>query len=289
MAATRTWREHTEIALREAGFRAGGARAAVLAGCGGDAGSDKRTVLAAFYPLAFAAEAVGGEAVDVTNLTPPGAEPHDLELTARDVGRVRDADTVIVLGGGFQPALEEAAANAEGTVVELLPTGERDPHVWLDPLRYAGIARRIARAVGRPAAAQPFVRRLETLHRRLRDGLANCERRRLVTSHAAFGHLAARYGLGQIAISGLSPDAEPTAGDLERVVDAVRAAGATTVFTETLVSRRVAETVAREAGAQTAVLDPLEGLEEGALERGADYFSVMRANLAALRRGLGCR
>ena len=109
-----------------------------------------------------------------------------------------------------------------------------------------------------------------------------------MTSHAAFGYLAARYGLEQIPLEGLTPEAEPSARDIARLVDVVRSSGATTVFFETLISPKLAETVAREADVKTAVLDPLEGISESEIAAGADYFSVMRANLATLRKALGC-
>jgi len=151
------------------------------------------------------------------------------------------------------------------------------------------MAERIGKALDRPAAAQKLQRGLHDLHGDYARGLADCARREIVTSHAAFGYLAERYGLEQIAISGLSPEAEPTPGELEHVVAEVSEHGATTVFFETLVSPRLAETVARETGAETAALDPLEGLTENEVERGADYFSVMRDNLKMLRKALACR
>jgi zinc transport system substrate-binding protein len=269
--------------------------AGLIAGCGGSASSGEGAdVVAAFYPLAFAAERVGGDAVSVTNLTPPGAEPHDVELSARDVERVRSADFVFYLGS-FQPALERAVDDADGEAVDVLQGldvhqgASVDPHVWLDPVRYAEIVERIGTALGRPQAAQPMKNELFQLDERFRTQLGECARREIVTSHAAFGYLAERYGLEQVALTGLSPEAEPTPRELERVIADVREHGATTVFFETLVSPRLAETVARETGARTAVLNPLEGLTKTELERGEDYFSVMRANLAALRKALGCR
>jgi zinc transport system substrate-binding protein len=251
-------------------------------------------VVASFYTLAYAAERVGGEAVNVRNLTPSGAEPHDLEASPGDVRELHDADLVLLLGGGFQPLLEDAAGDGDHVAraldtpgLDLLET--TDAHVWLDPLRYALIVERIGETLGRPAAAERLVGRLRALDRDYRDGLANCERREIVTSHDAFAYLAARYGLDQIPIAGASPEGEPAPQDLERAVDAVRETGATTVFVEPLVSPRVAETVAREAGVETAVLNPLEGLTEDEQARGEDYFSLMRANLAVLREALGCR
>jgi zinc transport system substrate-binding protein len=276
-----------------------------LVGCGVSGGSGANsekgtTVVAAFYPIAYVVEQIGGQRVEVTNLTPPGTEPHDVELSARDVERVRSADFVFYLGSGFQPALEEAVEGSDVSAIDLLDglhlrrgfdEGEitADPHVWLDPLRYAEMADRIGRALGRPKRAAAIRARLQSLDREYEDGLARCERSEIVTSHAAFGYLAERYGLEQIAITGLSPEAEPTPRELEHVVEEVRAHGATTVFFETLVSPRLAETVARETGAKTAVLDPLEGLTEDELARGEDYFTVMRANLEALRQALRCR
>ena len=274
--------------------------AGVLAGCGGSQADDRTmNVVAAFYPLAFAAERVGGPAFDVENLTPPGVEPHDIELSPRDVERIRGADVVLYLGGGFQPALEDAVEGADGDVVDLLAGLELrrghgedepfDPHVWLDPVRFAAVVGRVGRVLERPGGAAPLVAELRRLDGAYRRGLASCDRRTVVTSHDAFGYLTSRYGLEQLAISGLSPEAEPTPRDLERVARSVRRRGATTVFFETLVSPRLAETVARETGAAVALLDPLEGLTEEDLGRGANYLTVMRANLHALRGGLGCR
>jgi zinc transport system substrate-binding protein len=268
----------------------------IAGGCGSGGGEvdGRERVVAAFYPLAFAAETVGGSRVDVQNLTPPGAEPHDLELTPADVGAIDDAALVLLLGHDFQPQLEEAAGNGDRALRLLDTPGldllkNDDPHVWLDPLRYAAIVERIGEALGELQAADKLVARLRSLDREFREGLASCDRHEIVTSHEAFAYLAQRYGLRQIAVTGLTPEAEPAPRDLERVVDLVRETGATTVFFETLVSPRIAETVAHEVGARTAVLNPIEGLTEDEAEHGDDYFTLMRANLAALREALGCR
>jgi zinc transport system substrate-binding protein len=278
------------------------ALALVVAGCGGttsDAG--RESVVAAFYPLAWAAQEIGGGGVDVHNLTPPGAEPHDIELTPRDVDRVRKADLVLYLGDGFQPALERAVEDRRGLSVDLLRglqlaaarKGEEelsvDPHVWLDPLRFAVLVRRIGGALHRPGPTSRVVTRLQALDREYRRGLASCRRHEIVTSHAAFGYLAERYGLRQIALTGLSPEAEPGPRDLQRLVHEVESSGATTIFFESLVSPKLAQTVAREAGAKTAVLDPLEGLTKDEASAGDDYLSLMRRDLATLREALACR
>jgi zinc transport system substrate-binding protein len=271
------------------------AMASSLVGCGGTAGDDSggERVVASFYPLAYAAEQIGGPAVDVENLTPPGAEPHDLEVSPRDVADLRSADLVLLLGRGFQPQLEDATGTGD-QVLRLLDTpgldvhANGDPHVWLDPVRYAEIVARIGTALGLPAAADRLEQRLHDLDGEFRAGLAHCERHEIVTSHEAFGYLAERYGLEQVAITGLSPEAEPDPGTLQDVVDLVRERGVTTIYFETLISPRIAETVARETGAKTAVLDPIEGLTEEEAAHGDDYFRLMRKNLASLREGLGC-
>jgi zinc transport system substrate-binding protein len=263
----------------------------IPAGCGSEEAGSRRPVIAAFYPLAHAAQRIAPRR-DIENLTPTGGEPHDLELSPRDVERIREADTVLYFGQGFMPALEDVV-EGEDNAVDLLE-GERlreghDPHLWLDPMRYAAIVHRVAIALGRRGAAEGLVADLEELDAEFRAELATCARRRIVTSHAAFGYLADAYGLEQVPLTGVSPEAEPSARAIEGLVEEVKASGATTVFFETLVSPDLAETIAREAGAETAVLNPLEGLTAEELEKGEDYFSIMRKNLAALRAALGCR
>jgi zinc transport system substrate-binding protein len=272
---------------------------AAAAGCGGGeaAGSPERTqVVAGFYPLAFAAEEIGGEGVEVVNLTPAGAEPHDVELTPRDVERARSAGLVLYAGGGFQPALEEAVDGGEGTALDVLEGLElreadegADPHIWLDPVRFAQVVERIGAELGGEAPARQLASQLRALDGEYRAGLADCDRRELVTTHDAFGYLADRYGLDVIPIAGLAPEVEPTPRDLEEIAELVEERGVTTVFVEPLLSPEIGETVAREAGVETAVLNPLEGLTEEGLAAGENYLSVMRANLEALRSGLGCR
>jgi zinc transport system substrate-binding protein len=273
---------------------------AVLAGCGGSrTASGRSSVVAAFYPLAFAAERVGDGNVAVENITPPGSEPHDLELAPKTVADIARADVVLYLSHGFQPAVAAAVKQAQGTTVDVLSglplhsSTEQgltaDPHVWLDPILFARIAERIGAVLREPGRAAALVGDLHALDRSYRTGLAHCARKEIVTSHAAFGYLAQRYGLVQVPITGLTPESEPTPQELVGVVKLVRRTHATTVFFETLVSPRLAETVAREVGARTAVLDPIEGLTPAEQSRGENYLTIMRRNLGALRKALACR
>jgi zinc transport system substrate-binding protein len=316
-ALARDARGHRAVSRRTR-FAAAALTLVLAASCGADAGSgspgDGLSIVASFYPLTEAAARVGGPVVAVTNLTPPGVEPHDLELDPEQVAKIADADLVLYFGEGFQPAVQDAVdVVAEGEHVDLLqgigearstsdpgePSGGDvvDPHVWLDPILMRRMVDRITEALDRldPAHAAGFRTRadafdadLAELDEEYRSGLSSCRRRVLVTSHAAFGYLADRYGLTQEPITGLSPEAEPDPERLAQLASDVERTGTTTIFTETLVSPKVAQTLAREAGVTTAVLNPLEGLTQQQVQAGDDYLSVMRSNLAALRRGLDC-
>ncbi|HEX8973659.1 metal ABC transporter substrate-binding protein [Oryzihumus sp.] len=278
--------------------------ATALGGCAPATAADGRVpVVASFYPLAYAAEQVGGPHVRVTNLTKPGAEPHELELGPRDVLTVAKA-RVAVYEKGFQPAVDDAVAQqatdnaldvAGAAHLDLHLQGGTDPHFWLDPTRYAAVANAIADRLARvdpahradyAANARSFTTRLAALDTTMRQHLASCRQRQLVTSHSAFGYLARRYGFTQVGITGLTPDAEPSPSALAAVARLVRSSGVTTVYAETLASPAIADTVATETGAHVATLDPLEGLT--AHSAGRDYFTVMQANLRALQAGQDC-
>jgi zinc transport system substrate-binding protein len=277
-----------------------------LTGCGAlaDAGTGVQ-VAAGFYPLQYVAERVAGNQADVEVMTQPGGEPHDATLSVRETALVAEAD-VVVVAGGVQPAVDDAVASAaeDGTVVDTSSPGFEttnapqirpdDPHFWLDPLLMADLGDAVAEALADtdPQQADAYREHAADLRRDLQrldqayaDGLADCERSTVVVSHDAFGYLD-RYGLEFAPISGLSPGAEPTPADLSRLQDLIRAEGITTVFSERLVSPRVAETLAEDVGVETAVLDPVEGLADET--RDEDYLSLMRANLAALEKANGC-
>jgi zinc transport system substrate-binding protein len=281
------------------------ALALVAAACGSDdepdgaGGSGRLQVVTTVYPVADAVTRVGGDRVAVSNLTPVGVEPHDIEITSRQVDRLEDADLVFYVGSGFQPAVEDVAERLGDRAVDLAERfGGDDPHFWLDPRQLSDAVDEMAKAM---AAASPddaaafranatrYRTELASLDRAFEAGLADCDRNEIVTSHAAFSHLARRYDLEQLSIAGLSPEAEPDADRLASLAAQIDAEGITTVFFEELVSPDVAETLARDAGATTAVLSPLEGLSEEQVDAGKDYVAVMRDNLAALRLALGCR
>jgi zinc transport system substrate-binding protein len=269
-------------------------------------------VVVSFYPLQEAAQRVGGDRVMVTNLVPAGAEPHDLELTPRDVETIRQAQLVVFLGAGFQPTVERAVAALAGSNVAIVDVARNmplrpgegefasamDPHVWLDPLLLKQIVVDIRDALLRldPAGRDLFEANtiayhgaLDQLHEEFRAGLENCTRREVVTGHAAFAYLTARYNLRQIAVAGLSPEAEPSPREMQEIIRLARQYGVRVVYTEPGADPRLSATVARELGARTRVLNPIEGITAEEQAAGKGYVDLMRENLSALREGLGCR
>ena len=294
------------------------------AGCGSSSpggDGDKPDVVTSFYPIQFATERIAGGALDVSVLTKPGAEPHDLEITPQDLARMTQA-SFVVYSKGFQPAVDEAVEQVEpdrlvdvsgAANLSLTPASDEghadesaeehaghahegaDPHFWLDPQRYASVAQAIGArlaAVDPDGAAtldrntQAFVDELARLDAEFTTGLKSCSIRALVTSHSAFTYLAERYGFEQHGISGVSPEAEPSAAGLARINALVRDRGVTTIYQETLVEPHFAQTVAASSGARVATLDPLEGITDASA--GKDYFEVMRSNLATLKQGQDC-
>ncbi len=283
--------------------------------------TDKFDVVASFYPMAFLAERIGGDHVHVTSLTQPGQEPHDLEISAQQTARLQESDAVLYLKN-LQPSVDDAVAQSEvktkidaASLTSLEKHGNEvgghaaehddheneelsglDPHIWLDPVRYAQVAEGVGKAFEKadPDHAADYktntaalVKQLDALNTEFRDGLADTKSKVFVTTHAAFGYLAERYGLTEEAINGLDPESEPSAARVKELEKMAKADGVTTVFYETLVSDKTAKTIASDAGLKTDVLDPIEGITDKS--RGKDYFSVQQANLKALQTALGAK
>ncbi|GAA3034706.1 zinc ABC transporter substrate-binding protein [Kitasatospora albolonga] len=295
------------------------AGALLLSACGGassaEDGKGKLDVVASFYPMEFLAEQIGGQHVKVTDLTAAGVEPHDLELTAKQVAKVKGADAVLYLKG-LQPTVDKAVAQSDSKhVVDAtaasplvdhhLPEGHAeddghdhsgaagDPHIWLDPNRYAAVAKNVGAELAKadPAHAADYqtntdrvVAELAALDKEFKDGLKDAKGKSFVTSHAAFGYLADAYGIDQLAINGVDPESEPTPAKLAEIQKEAKEHGVSTIFFETLVSPKLAETVAKDLGLKTAVLDPLEGVKDPSKE---NYFSVMKQNLHNLQAAFG--
>lgn len=286
-------------------------------GSSGAAGPGTTKVSVAFYPLEYAAAKVGGDKVNVTNLTLPGQEPHDLELTPQQVASLEETDLVVYLKG-FQPAVVKAVEQSGAKnkldlsqVIQLHPAtedhdhdasetedhdhGTTDPHFWLDPTLEAKAVSAIANELSKIDAnnkstyetnAKSTTDDLTALDGDYRSGLTNCRVKTIITTHAAFGYLTERYGLEQIGISGLSPNEQPSPARIAKVQEEAKEHGVTTIFFETLTSDEVAKAIAGDLGLRTAVLDPIEGIT--AESAGQDYPSVMKANLDAIKQSNGC-
>jgi zinc transport system substrate-binding protein len=271
----------------------------LLGGCAALGTAHERpTVVTSFYPLAFVAEQVAGDHERVLDLTHPGMEPHDLELTVAQTADVVDAD-VVLYERGFQPAVDTAVAqNHPAHAVDASRAADlhgSDPHFWLDPTRLSRVAEAFAAQMQQadPAHAADYRSNLDRLQRALRRldrdfrvGLAHCARREIVVSHDAFGYLGRRYHLRVIPINGLSPDAEPSPAHLRQLADLIRTRHISTVLTEELASPALADTLARELGVRTAVLDPIEGLSPRTADQ--TYLTLMRRNLATLKEANDC-
>ncbi|MFE5595500.1 metal ABC transporter substrate-binding protein [Streptomyces sp. NPDC056549] len=299
-----------------------------LSACSGtsdaaDKGSDgKLDVVASFYPMQYLAEQIGGDHVAVDTLTKPGVEPHDLELKPKQIGELGEADLILYLKG-VQPAVDEAIAQAgvkntvdattltkleeHGTEVGHDHAGEEaghdhaseagaDPHVWLDPVKYAEVAKGVGSALQKadPDHAADYEKNTAALVKKLGDldtefetGLKNTATKTFITTHSAFGYLAERYGLEQEGITGIDPESEPSPARIKELQDIAEKDKVSTVFFETLASDRTAKTLAGDTGLRTDVLDPLEGITDKS--KGDDYLAVMRSNLAALKTALGAK
>jgi len=272
--------------------------------------SDKLQVSTSFYPLYFFSQSVGGNKADVYNITPAGSEPHDFDPTTQDIARIERGD-MLVLNGGVEAWADKVLQNLKGSKVKIIIAGEgllnkeiveegekqKDPHIWLDPVL---AKKEVVKITAGYTEIDPqnstnykineaaLDAKLDELDKKFQEGLHNCQSKDFVTSHAAFGYLASRYGLNQVAISGISPDEEPSAQQLAQVATFAKERNVKYIFFERLVSPKLSETVAHEIGAKTLVLDPIEGLSDDDIKQGKNYFTVMEENLKNLQEALQC-
>ncbi|MEU1006987.1 metal ABC transporter substrate-binding protein [Streptomyces sp. NPDC005890] len=299
--------------------------AGTLTACSGEsaaaANTSKFDVVASFYPMQFLAEQIGGKHVHVTTLTSPGQEPHDLEISPKQIAALEQSDAVLYLKN-LQPSVDDAVAQspvktkidaasfttledhgnevgghaAEHDTHQGEESAGKDPHIWLDPVRYAQVAEGVGKAFEKadPKHAADYrkntvklVGKLDALNFAFQQSLAHTKSKVFLTTHAAFGYLAERYGLTEEAINGLDPESEPSAARVRDLEKMAEADGVSTVFYETLVSDGTAKTIAHDTGLKTDVLDPIEGITDKS--RGRDYFAVQQANLKALQKALGAK
>ena len=267
--------------------------------------SSKLKVMTSFYPMFDFASKVGGDKVEVTNMTPAGTEPHDWEPSAKDITQLEKADVFIYNGADMEHWTDDVLNTLDSkeiTVVEaskgidLLKEGKNyDPHVWLNPLNAKKEMENIKDALVKADKKnkdyyeknyKTYAKKFDTLDSEYSTTLSTVKNKNLIASHEAFGYLCEAYSLKQIGIEGLSPDSEPDAAKMKEIIRFAKKNNVKTIFFEELVSPKVSETIAKELGAEAKVLDPIEGLSDEQQELGADYFSVMESNLQTLKEAL---
>jgi zinc transport system substrate-binding protein len=270
----------------------------------------KLQVNTSFYPLYFFASQIGGDKADVKNITPAGSEPHDYEPTSQDIARIEKSG-ILILNGGVEAWGNKIRDNLKGSDVLIITAGDglltqqlaeegqtiKDPHVWLDPQRAKQETEKITQGfiMKDPSNSDFYLAnekqlnvKLDELDTLYKKGLEHCQSKDIITSHTAFGYLASRYGLTQRPITGLSPDAEPSSQQLAKIAKFARDNNVKYIFFESLVSPKLADTIANEIGAKTLVLDPLEGIPEDEIKQGKNYFTIMENNLKNLQTALQC-
>lgn len=273
--------------------------------------TSKLQVVGSFYPMQYFASQIAGNTAEVITITPADAEPHDYEPSTGDIVKI-DQAKLLILNGEVEAWGAKIKANLQGSSTTVITAGDglftrtltengsssQDPHIWLDPILAKQEVAKISSALQQVNPSQVTLYqsnqqnldiRLDQLDAQYKTGLAHCQKRDIVTSHAAFGYLGARYGLNQVAIAGLSPDEEPSAEQLATVTDFVKKNDIHYIFFESLVSPKLSQTIATETGVQTLELNPIEGLTAQDQQQGKDYFTIMESNLSNLQTALVCQ
>ncbi|WP_136524687.1 metal ABC transporter substrate-binding protein [Geomonas ferrireducens] len=294
----------------------------LLPGCSRqESQSGKLQVVTTLFPLYDFARTIGGDKAQVTLLLPPGVEPHSFEPRPEDVVRVNRADLFVYTNAVMEPWAANIISGLDKGKVAVVEGGRGihlmqgpvsdqhreahddahdgkggDPHIWLDFDNARTIVRNILAAyITRDPANKAYYeqnavgldRQLAALDQRFKDTLANCPKKVLLHGgHYAFGYMAKRYGLKYISASAVNADAEPTPAKLAELVQVMRREHLGYVYTEELLSPRVAETIARETGAKVLMLRAGHNVTKDELQKGVTFVSLMEENLKNLKTGL---
>ena len=288
--------------------------------------ADRLTVAASFYPVAEIVQRVGGDDVELLALTAPGIEPHDSELSAKQLDDLSEADIVFYIGGGFQPDLEKAVASLPKTTVaiDLLKSvdvitseekekddhaeeksdghdhghSDTDPHVWLDPANMVTMSAIVSQEIAKvqtdlasdlTSRQTEYANELTAVGTLMDTTFASCERKELVSAHDAFTYFTKRANLIAVPISGVEPENEPSAKELEAVAKIAQDRNVTTVFFEEVLPKAFADTVAKAIGASVDSINAVETISESDLDAGATYSSIMKSNITKIAIALGCK
>jgi len=277
--------------------------------------SEKIKIVTSFYPLYFFTSEIVGDKAEVINLTPAGAEPHEYEPTARDVSIIEDSNLLVLNDGGLEGWGENVKNNLDKNKTKIIVAGDGlttktkedeennsleviDPHIWLSPVLAIEMVEKIEIGISEvdpnnssfyKANAEALKEKLNVLDNEFKQGLLTCGSKNIITSHSAFAYLASSYGLNQVSVAGLSTEEEPSSKQLSEITKFAKTNNIKFIFFESLISPKLSETIAKEVGAQTLVLNPIEGLTEDEIKSGKDYFSEMRNNLTNLKIALECK
>ncbi len=277
----------------------------------------KLQIVTTFYPMYFFAQKVAGHTANVELLIPNGVEPHDWDPTSKEMAKIQDAVMFIYNSRYFETWTEKVFKSIDRSNLKVVEASKgielmdadsekednhqqehksfKDPHVWLSPVLAQQEVDNITQALKQKDPknkdqyeknAAAFKSQLADLDSLYKETIDKAKIKEFVTQHASFGYLAKQYGLTQIPIAGLSPDVEPTLGKLEELVKLTNEKNVKIIYFEGLTSSKVAQTLAKEIGAKTEVLNPLEGLTKEDEEKGLDYIGVMEKNLEALKKSV---
>ena len=263
-------------------------------------------VVATFSILGDLVRNVGGNAVDITTLVGPDSDAHVYSPTPADAKKIADAKLIVVNGLGFEgwlPRLVQSSGSkativtASNGITPLRIGNDADPHAWQSvnntKIYVANISAALASAD--PAIAdqlmantQAYLAKLDALDREVREAIAKLPpaRRKVISTHNAFGYFAASYGIEFIAPLGVSTESEPSARDLAKIITQIRQAKIPAVFLENITDPRLMQRISAETGARvggTLYSDGLTGEKGDA----PTYIDMVRHNIKALTRALG--
>ena len=275
------------------------------------------TIYASFYPMQFLASQIAGDKAQIISLVPAGVEPHDWEPKPKTLAGLQESDMLVYNGAGmevwledFLPSLQKAGVKTVNASdgLELLPYDKEneevnqqgeglayDPHVWVSPVKYKQQAQNVLNGlIEIDAANQDYyksnynnlIEKLDKLDGDYRKAIAGFKSKIFIVSHSAFTYLAKDYGLTQLPIRGVTPQAEPSPAKLAELVQICRDNNIKYIFFESLVSPKLSETLANEVGAETLVLNDGQGITEDQIKQGRNYITIMYENLENLKKAL---
>ena len=280
---------------------------------------NKVQITTSFYPLYEFSRQVGGDLAEVKNITPAGSEPHDYEPTSKQIQDIYNSNFLVYNGAGLEAWTEKVVPELSQKNIptlnisnhfKVLPPlsvqgssayeepSSKDPHFWVNPVMAKQETQDIADKLSQTDSsnsskyqenAKNYIARLENLNQKFKSKLSNCSIHSVVTSHNFLQYLGKEYNFDSTPISGISPDSEPSVHDLAIITQLIKSKNIKYIFTETLISPKLSQTLANETGAKTLVLNPLEGLTGDQINQGQDYISVMEENLNNLSIAMDCK